>query len=195
MGADDDAVVLARKPNPRQIIRQQFNIPESAFLLVSGCKFTQGKKDILQVMDVVASLQHHFDIRLLIFGSISDEGGFRKTFLEKCDDSIIRYVGWINSAEVYNYFEAADLIVFPGLHSVLWEQAVGQGKPCIFKYIAGQTHIDLGGNCLFVYNGTCKEFEDKILEAIHNYPEMLKVARDKGLKEFSYYEIAKRAIE
>jgi hypothetical protein len=49
------------------------------------------------------------------------------------DSSAIRYLGWVPSEKVYNYFFAGDLAFFPGTHSVLWEQAVGIGLPCILK--------------------------------------------------------------
>jgi len=86
------------------------------------------------------------------------------------------------------------LVIFAGLHSVLWEQAVGQGRPCIFKSLPGFTHVDLGGNCKFLNVSSKEEIETTIQDCISDYPQMLKVAQEKGLKTFSYAEIAKKAL-
>ena len=45
------------------------------------------------------------------------------------------------SKDSYDYFEASDLVVFPGCHSVMWEQVTGQGKPMLVKI--GQELITL----------------------------------------------------
>jgi glycosyltransferase, family 1 len=195
MGADDSLVKKAKETNQRKAIREKYGINNDSFLLVSGGKFTKDKFDILKVMDAVKELSNLFDVKLLIFGSIGDEETFKTQFLSKCDDKTIIYVGWIKGNESYNYFEASDVVVFPGLHSVLWEQAVGQGKPCIFHKIVGQTHIDLGGNCLFIRQSTTEEIKQLIKEIMENYEKYNDIAQNKGLKVFSYYQIAKRSLE
>lgn len=194
MGADDTLVKIAKESNMRERIRSKYGISPETVLIVSGGKFTFGKWKILNVMDAVAGLSRTYDVKLMVFGSVEENTGFKEQFMSRCDGNTIIYVGWIQSKETYNYFEAADLIVFPGLHSVLWEQAVGQGKPCVFNKIEGQTHIDLGGNCLFVKDGTAKEFESVIEQGVKNIDRMKKVASEKGIPYFSYYEIAKRAV-
>lgn len=194
MGADDNLVKLAKETNQREIIRSESNISDKTILIVSGGKFTYEKKKILNVMDAVHNLKKQYDIKLLVFGSVEEENGFKNHFLAKCDGQTVKYVGWIKSKESYNYFEAADIVVFPGLHSVLWEQAVGQGKPCVFNRIEGQTHVDLGGNCLFVKEGTVDEFEKVLKQMIDSLSLMKKVSEDKGMRYFSYNEIAKRAL-
>ncbi|MFK1961527.1 hypothetical protein ACIXEH_11290 [Bacteroides fragilis] len=77
------------------------------------------------------------------------------------DNEKIHYVGWLSSEKTIEYFFASDLAVFPGTHSVLWEQAVGIGIPSIFKYWDGMTHVDLGGNCLFLFENSSEEISKK----------------------------------
>jgi 1,2-diacylglycerol 3-alpha-glucosyltransferase len=101
----------------------------------------------------------------------------------------------VSSENIYDYFEASDLVIFPGRHSVLWEQAVGQGKPCIFKYYPGHTHIDLGGNCKYLYEASAIEIEKVIQECMDSFESLNKNAEEKGPLHFSYYNIAKRSIE
>lgn len=195
MGADDHYVQEAKNTHQRELIRGRFNIGDNDFLIVAGGKFDVWKRWILDVMDAVSELSKTDSIKLLVFGSVMESDGFKQEFDKRCDGTVIQYAGWIKGTESYNYFEASDLVIFAGLHSVLWEQAVGQGKPCIFNYISGFTHIDLGGNCKFIKNATKEEIIRAIKESMAEYPNMLRNAQEKGLKTFSYSEIAKRALQ
>ena len=192
MGADDEFVNKAKRNNSCKIIRNQFSVKDDDFLIVTGGKFTEGKKQILSVMEGVKRLSGKFHVKLLIFGSIMDK--MKDEFYALCDGNIVQYIGWINANESYNYFEAANLVIFPGTHSVLWEQAVGQGKPCIFKYIPGFTHIDIGGNCEFLKKADLDDCMQIIEKCIINYHSMHTIASTKGLSHFSYYKISERAI-
>lgn len=194
MGADDQYVQLAKESNQRVIIRKRYNIEDDTFLIVAGGKFDSWKRWILDVIDAVKDVSQENKVKLLVFGSVMESDGFKDEFDKRCDGKIVQYVGWIKGNESYNYFEASDLVIFAGLHSVLWEQAVGQGKPCIFKHLEGFTHIDLGGNCKFIMNSNEEEIVAAIKECTNGYPAMLRVAQEKGLKAFSYSEIAKKAL-
>lgn len=130
-------------------------------------------------------------VRLIVFGSVSDM--LRQDFEKSLGDRV-EYIGWRSSAEIYSDFAAADLVAFPGLHSVLWEQAAGMGKPCAFKRIKGFEHVDLGGNCVFFENDSEEEYTRVIALAKKNIAAMKKSAEEKGMKAFSYRETAKRAI-
>ena len=69
------------------------------------------------------------------------------------------------------------------------------GVPCIFKRIKGFEHVDLGGNCLFFEKDEEEEYKARILTALDKLDEMKAVAVSKGMKTFSYRDIAKRALE
>lgn len=194
MGADDQYVQLAKELHKRDTIRKQYGIEDDVFLIVAGGKFDSWKRWILNVMDAVIAVSQEKKVKLLVFGSVMEGEGFKEEFDKRCDGQIVQYVGWIKGNESYNYFEASDLVIFAGLHSVLWEQAVGQGKPCIFKRLEGFTHIDLKGNCKFIQTSDVGEIATAIKECINDYPAMLRVAQEKGLKVFSYSEIAKKAL-
>jgi glycosyltransferase, family 1 len=194
MGADDYLVEKAKKSGQREVIRDKYGIKEDEFLIVTGGKFNKKKSEVLNLLKAVRELDRKYKVRLLIFGSL-EEGDFRHAFDTLCDNDIIQYVGWIKGDQSYDYFEASDIVVFPGLHSVLWEQAVGQGKPCIFNYMEGFTHVDIGGNCLFIDNkDDVQELKNKIIESIMSYDSIYESSSSKGMSYFSYLDIAKRAI-
>lgn len=194
MGADDQLVKRAIESKQRELIRKKYGISDKTFLVVSGGKFTKEKYDILKVMDAIIELSKNRDIKMLIFGSLDNNSTFEYQFKSRCQSPNIIFAGWIKGNESYNFFEASDLVIFPGRHSVLWEQAVGQGKPCIFHYQLGHTHIDLDGNCLFIRESTTAEISNLVTNIIDNYSDFYKKAQEVGLKKFSYFEIAKKSL-
>ena len=195
MGADDDKVQEVKNPEIRHEIREKHNIDEDDFLIVTGGKIDNFKKQTLLLMDAVRRI-NRYNVKLIVFGSLIDE--LKDEINKLSDGSKVQYIGWVNSDDCYKYFAASDLAVFPGRHSVLWEQAVGTGIPCIFKFWEGTTHIDVGGNCMFLYKDSPEEIKEKIEIVVNNkelYNKMKSIAQNEGMKKFSYYRIAKESIK
>ena len=194
MGADDERVKSAEAPQVKEIIRKKYNINENDFLIVTGGKIDLFKKQTLLLMDAVNKIDCE-NVKLIVFGSVVEE--LKEEVNKRCSDKV-QYIGWVQSDESYKYFASADLAVFPGRHSVFWEQVAGQGIPMLVKRWAGTTHIDLDGNVLFLYDDS--EYEilqnlQKIIKDKDLYDKMKESAVEKGFKTFSYLNIAKRAIE
>ena len=194
MGADDEKVKEAKNKDIRKNIRKKHKIKDDDFLIVTGGKIDNAKRQTLLLMKAIKQIKNE-NIKLIVFGSIIKE--LEKEVKSLADGKKIQYIGWMQSEDCYKIFAAADLGVFPGRHSVLWEQAVGTGLPCIFKYWHGTTHVDLGGNCEFIYNDSIEEIITKINKIVNNrnlYNKMRSVAESRGMSRFSYYEIAKLSI-
>lgn len=194
MGVDD--VLLANKS--RALIRRKYcslnGIDESNFIIVSGGKIDE-RKNIHLLMQAVNNIDKE-NVTLIIFGTVAPE--MKDLFQNLLLSTSIIYVGWLNSDQVMDYLILSDLIVLPGTHSVLWEQAVGIGIPCVFKFWEGMTHIDVGGNCEFLYKDSTEEISDVLNDIINvngKYDIMKQISVNKGLKEFSYSDIARRCIE
>lgn len=195
LGAEDEKVQIAEKEDLKESLRVKHGIKPDDFVIVTGGKIDKEKWQTILLMRAVKRIKNNH-VKLLIFGSVADE--LKTEFESLCDNTNVQYIGWIDSQESYNYFAVADLCVFPGRHSVLWEQAVGSGVPGVFKYWNGTTHIDVGGNCKFLYNDT----EDEILEIVESiindkdkYSTMSKIAKNKGKDIFSYKKIAKYSLK
>lgn len=191
MGADDDAVEQALRPEVRAKRRRAYGVSDDDIVIVTGGKIDHNKPQVLTLMRVVNSLSDS-RVKLIVFGSVADD--LKAEFDSSLTDKVI-HIGWRRSEDIYEDFAAADLVAFPGLHSVLWEQSVGMGVPGVFKRIEGFEHIDLGGNCLFFEKDDAQEYTTRILAALNTLDEMKTVAVAKGMKTFSYREIAKRALE
>ncbi len=190
MGADDDRVAAASEPAVRKATRERYGIEDGEILLMTGGKIDYNKPQTLTLMEAVNELDNP-KIKLAVFGSVVPE--LKEKFDSLLSDKVF-YVGWKKSDEIYDEFAGADIVIFPGLHSVLWEQAVAMGKPCIFKKIDGFTHIDLGGNCLFFEKDDVEEYKNKIGLCIAELDSMRCFAETHGKEKFSYNNIAKRSV-
>jgi len=194
LGVDDTIVDYNNRIEISRNIRNSLNIGKDDFVIVSGGKIDNRKK-INILMRAVKELNNN-NIKLIVFGSVNEET--KNEIEDLAKDKNIRYTSWIKSDEIYKYFFASDLAFFPGTHSVLWEQAVGLGLPCIFKEWEGIKHIDLGNNCMFIKESNINEIKDAVLFLYRNnnvLSNMRQEAVEKGIPYFSYYNIAKRAIE
>ena len=150
---------------------------------------------MLNLMEAIILLQNP-RVKLLVFGNVAEK--YKEKFDKLCKSDKIIYVGWLKSADTYGYFEAADLVVFPGLHSVMWEQAVAQGKAVVFRDIDGFHHVDVGGNALFVKDVSVyglREALSELFDDENKIKKMTYVAEEKGIKVFSYADIARRSIQ
>ncbi len=194
MGGDDNCIHLDKKEKIRQEIRKGLNLFPDDFVIITGGKIDKAK-NIHLLMKAVKELNIE-NLKLIVFGKPGDD--VKPAFEELAKDPHIRSIGWLDSTKVYDYFLASDLAVFPGTHSVLWEQGASCGVPLLVKDWPGMHHVDLGGNCTFLEEDSVDELKRHI-EQIYNdkdvYERMLKVAVEKGVPTFSYKAIARRSIE
>ncbi len=191
MGADDEKVAAALKPESRKRIREIYGIDESDFLIVTGGKIDNAKRQTLQLMEAVNQFGK---AKLLVFGSVADE--LKEDVNRLCSDSV-QYIGWVDSSNTDQYFAAADLVAFPGRHSVFWEQVAGLGIPMLVKDWPGTHHIDVGGNVKFLKEDSVSEIHNmlnNIIEDKEIYKAMKKVAVEKGMAMFLYSKIAEHSI-
>lgn len=195
MGADDELVEKTSHKFEQMRFRMKCGIDDNDFLIVTGGKIDAWKTQTLLLMEAVRNIKNS-KVKLIIFGSIADN--MRNKFNSLLKSDKIQYIGWLNSEESYLVFAASDLAIFPGRHSVYWEQAVGEGIPLIVKDWPGTHHIDLGGNVRFLTQDSPEEIK-LIIEFLISHPKvyqtMKQISQNKGKSYFSYKEIAKRSIE
>lgn len=193
LGADTEKIDFENKANVRSQIRSELNLNEEDFIIITGGKIDK-KKNIHNLMKAINEIADD-RIKLIVFGSLDEN--MEKIINELSSTPFIRNIGWISSDNIYNYLLASDLAVFPGTHSVLWEQAVGSGLPAIFRKWDGMTHVDIGGNCKFIDEGSVIELKKVINDIYKNkdkYLEMKKITIENGIPYFSYKNISRKAI-
>lgn len=191
MGADDEKIDFSRRESIRFNIRKKHGINENEFLIVSGGKLDE-KKKVLELMEACSNMPK---IKLLLFGSVADSILHKYEALKKNSNNIIS-IGWINGDEVYNYFFAADLIMFPGQHSVLWEQACATKTPCVFGRWPGMEHVNNGGNSDFIDSSDVTTIKNMIDQLVFTdkYCEMKRIANSEATDIYLYSEIAKKSL-
>ena len=195
MGADDELVEPASDPDVRKAIREKHHIAEDDFLVMTGGKIDAFKTQTLLLMEAVQKIDNP-KVKLIVFGSVTKELMDKVQAL--ADGVKVQYIGWVDAKDSYQYFASADLVVFPGRHSVFWEQVVAQGIPMLVKDWPGTHHVDVGGNVDFLHDDSVEEIEKKLrnlLEHPAQYAQMKRIAMEKGRSEFLYSEIARRSIQ
>ncbi len=195
MGGDDELVENASLPEVKTRIRKKYNLAEDDFVVMTGGKIDAFKTQTLLLMEAVKNIDNP-KVKLVVFGSVTPD--LRDKVNTLADGSKVQYIGWVQARDSYEYFAAADLVIFPGRHSVFWEQVVAQGVPMICKKWDGTTHVDLGGNVHFLTQDSIDEMQVYIETLMHNrerYDMMKKIAIEHGMSTFSYRNIATRSIE
>lgn len=190
MGADDEKIDFKHRKEIRKDIRNDYGISNDEFLIITGGKIDK-KKKIDLLMQAVKGKEK---VKLIVFGKANAD--FEEEFAQAVNDNVI-YIGWVKSDQVYNYFFAADLVIFPGQHSVLWEQACASKIPCVFEKWDGMEHVDNGGNSIFVSDITVNLLSRTIdsLLFTEKYYCMKAVAESEKTDIYLYSNIAKKSVE
>lgn len=194
MGADDDLISIAKDKNSIKSIRDKYKIDSDDFLIVTGGKINSNRPETINLMRAIKHIKDS-KVKLLIFGTVAPE--LKENFESLLEQNKIIYAGWQDAIGTYKCMASSNLVVFPGLHSVMWEQSVALGIPTVFKDIEGFHHVDIGGNCKFISDTSEDGIEKTIIALINDvdsYHKMKMIAEEKGEKIFSYYSIAKKSI-
>ena len=193
MGADDDDMHFDEKEVIRKEIRKEYGVSVDDFLVVTGGKIDRLKNIHVLVKALLSIDNPH--LKILIFGNIVAD--MKLEYESLIHDPRVIYIGWINSNEVYRYFYAADLVMFPGLHSVLWEQAVASRVPCAFSKMEGFEHVDIGGNCILMDGKDESYYRDilfKLIEERASIENLWQNAQKVDADMFKYSKIAQQVI-
>ena len=192
MGADDEALDFAHKAEIRKEIREKYAVEENDFLIVTGGRIDENK-GIHLLMEAVGNMP---DVKLMVFGSAAEDIRQRFDALCRAHPNIVN-IGWVASGKVYNLFFAADLVFFPGQHSVLWEQACASKVPCVFRRWDGMEHVNNGGSAEFIDEVTPECIAQKIraLRSTAEYFAMKAAAESEKTDIYLYSRIAKQSLE
>lgn len=192
MAADDDAINFRDSDSIRAQLREKHGIADDEFLIVTGGKIDE-KKNIHLLMSAVNRLDKP-KVKLLVFGNLLDDV---RAQVEAEISPRVQSIGWISADKTYDYFLAADLVVFPGQHSVLWEQACACKVPCVFLRWEGMDHVDNGGNSRFIESADVESIMDTLNEIIGTevYDEMLRVAKSDKTDIYLHKVVAVKSLE
>lgn len=191
MGADETKIQNRDRALIRNTIREKYLLPENAFVIVSGGYLDKRKHQDL-LAEAIRQLGRE-NIRLLIFGKPTNEMTHVFDSYKGCENIVM--TGHIPSSDIYDLFIASDLAIFPGTHSVLWEQAVACGLPSVFKYWEHITHVNENGNAILLKEVSVNTIKKTIIDL--NFTKKYKEMKRKAIlcaPHFYLREIAIRAI-
>lgn len=193
-GGDEDVVARFDRVVERQALREKLNIPPEDLVVISGAGNMDEKKKVHCLLEAVYQMP---GVSLVLFGSFSEEG---KSLAEKwLDGGNIHFVGRLHGDEMVQYFAASELAIFPGQHSVLWDQAVATGIPLLLRYWKGMDYFNINGNCRYLQEGSAMEIRESLTQLLANdrqaLKEMQRAAEGEAAKQFSYIEIAKQTLQ
>lgn len=193
MGIDEDKIP-SDKLAVRKQIRQELQITDGTFVFITGGKLDHHKKT-LETLRAFSELKQD-NVRLLVFGTPLMDIKEEFNRLVKADKRIIN-LGYVDSKFIHRYFLASDFGLFPGRHSVLWEEAIGCGLPCLFKQYEEHDHTDVNGNCIRMENFTENDIYVIMMHLLSDYPyyQKMKKAAVDAAPLFSYRAIAEKSLE
>lgn len=193
MGGDDEEIPFDRATQLRKEVREALSIPQDAFVVVTGGKIDP-TKNIHLLAQAVSEIDRE-NLHLIIFGQPNAE--MEKVMAAYSSQQRCHNIGWLDASRVYDYFLASDLAVFPGTHSVLWEQACACGVPMLVKDWEGMRHVCVNGNARLLKVDSVEELKTNILQLLENPRdyEAMKTGAQQCMQQFKYSEIAKVAIE
>lgn len=198
-GADDSALTDERRAELRATKRAQLGIGADELVFITGGKLDM-RKNIHLLIERFQALRGMGELdgtRLIVFGKPDAQVAEALERLPESDD--VMMLGWTQAKEIPALLLAADAALFPGTHSVLWEESIGLGMPALFKRWPGMGHLDLGGNALFLDEVTPAELDQTLRELADRrsstLPALAEQARLKGPEHFAYTAIARRAID
>lgn len=190
LGGDVSKLERIDAESTRASLRARLSIGKDGFLIVTAGKIDPMKKThlLLQAINRLRDLA----ISVAVVGSV--DGEYEKTLLDdRAGNSRIHLIGKVSSDEILEYFLAADLAVFPRSQSVLWQQAICCGLPCIFGYYPGGEYLNPGGNAKFLYSEDVAELA-QMIRLLNDNPGELERMRDgalrQGVERFDYRRIA-----
>lgn len=189
MGADDEEVKRAKNPEVRLQTRRDLGFSDDDFVVVTGGKIDLAKRQTLLLMDAVRRMEP--DVKLLVFGPVVPQ--LQPEVESRLEKERIVYVPWADTSKSYDYFAAADVAVFPGRHSVYWEQVVGLGKPLVVKRWPGTDHVDVCGNVVFLEEDSAEAIVQAITQ-VRNDLQVFNDAAHKAAAGFLYSHIARKSI-
>ena len=190
MGIDDQ--IKIRSVSRIKYIKNRYN-PDNKILIVTGGKIDKYKIDTFNLLKAFNKANQP-NYKLIVFGSIDE--GIRSEF-EKCLGKA-EYVGWLDQGQIADLLTVSDLAIYPGRHSVLWEETLGCGTPIIIKKQEGMEHLICGKATVFLDDMS----EKSIFKALKSLSEdnsliikMKQDAEDKGEVKFLYSNIARKTID
>jgi len=196
LGANDS--IFRPSVEDRREIRKKYDIGDNEILIITSGKFDD-TKDIDFLIESLQDILKNDKYKLVIIGNGPNEYMNRLEGLsKKIGKGKISFIDFLNNSELNKYYNAADIGVWPGNHSIGVIEAISSGLPVVLP------DNDVAYKILFDNDaaiGFKRKNTDSLLESIYFLADKKKrnIVRKNGLylisKELSWSSIAKISLE
>lgn len=197
-GADDTLIQGLDHGLIRDEVRASLGIPADAVVLVTGGKLDL-RKNIHTLIERFSAFRASGQLEgmhLLVFGQPDPAVQAVLAGIDIHPD--VHLQGWTPAKDIHRMFLAADFAIFPGTHSVLWEEAIGHGLGVVAHHWPGVHHLDLGGNLKFIHDASPAALDVLLRDLWKDDARLVRAmtaaAAEKGPRVFSFSAIAAQAI-
>jgi glycosyltransferase involved in cell wall biosynthesis len=192
LGADMEVIEKMDKARIRDNVRRAIGLEEGDVLIVTAGKMDEKKKTHV-LLDAVEKLEQDY-LHVAVVGPVE------KRYLEvlKRYQINVHFTGYLESKKVLEYFVSADLGVFPGKESSLWQEAICCGLPCIFRYFPGAEYLNPGNNARFLHSDEPEHLALIIQELLSDPDSLLSMgvsALEDGVSRFDYRAISEKMLK
>ena len=182
----------------RHRLRSELNIPDEGNVIASIGRVTPSK-DVDVLLEASAPLLSQLDLYILIVGPIEDglEARLAGIFTERQQQRVI-FTGYVPHHELFGYFSAADVAVWPGDGAISIIDAMACSLPVILTRGENNRHLVMDGNGYSFTRGDSHDLRRKltvIFESKQVREEMGRRSRRLAERVFSWDRVAARTIE
>lgn len=193
-----DTELFRRDEKARQEIRKQYQITDNEIVFIYAGKiiFDKGPKILLEAL--VKRMRDNKKIKIMFIGNGSQDylEEMQSIIKENNLENQIIWIKMVANKNLYKYYSAADIGVWPKQESMTMQEASACELPIIIKDSADMRERIKNKNGLTYEESNVKNLENKIEEMLQSdYKEMGKRGRDLIVKESSWDNIAKEFIK
>ena len=162
------------------------------------------RKGVTDLLNAFAAIRRRVDARLVLAGSLSDEGHVRglKEQVRKLDiESDVEFLGLLRERELLDEFSRASLLVLPSYQEtapMAIQQAMAASVPVVATNICGVPYqIDHGRTGFLFEPGDVSAVADHVLQLISNdsmRTRMANEAREKAVSEYRAEQVAAQTL-
>jgi glycosyltransferase involved in cell wall biosynthesis len=131
LGADLDLSREVRAAGAGTARRATYSFAASDFVVFTGGKLAPAKRTEL-LIEAMRRLDRP-DVRLVVAGDAAPQDAAYRQSLEAAaaGDPRIVFTGWLDTRAVHEHLDMCDIAAFPASQSILWQQAIGMGRPLV----------------------------------------------------------------
>lgn len=194
-----DTMIFHPDKNVKEAFRAKHNIPQSDIVVLYAGKLDQNKGGILLAKAIEERLDTNKNVTFLIVGKTAGEYGKQVEEIFAASKNRILRFPTQKYEELAQFYQAADIAVFPRQCSLSFYDVQACGLPVVFENDTVNESRAKFNNAITFIEGNVDDFRSKITYLVNlpeeSFSEMRKAAQRYVSENFDYSNIAMRYCE